>query len=164
MKNLIVYYSLSGNTKFVANAIAKYSQGDILQLKQKKEFKPNSFTKYFKGGKQVLFKIKPELVHWDINLSEYDLIFVGSPVWAGSYVPAFNTFFSKENVHNKKIVLFSTWGGSAGNVFVNLKNSLKENNCLDEIGFREPLKQTAEAQSQIEDQISDFVKNLNLDL
>jgi flavodoxin len=160
MKNLIIYYSLNGNTDFVAKAIAKITGGDILRLKQQKEFNPRGFTKLLKGGIQILFKTKPLLEEWEIKPSDYELIFVGSPVWAGSYVPALNTFFSYEILQEKKIGLFSTWGGSAGNVFQNMKILLKDNELIEEIGFNEPLKQTTEKKHEIESQISDFVEKV----
>lgn len=47
MKNLVVFYSLEGNTKFIASQIAKKVNADILELKTKKEYPNKGFKKYF---------------------------------------------------------------------------------------------------------------------
>ena len=64
MKNLVIYYSLEGNTKLIAENIAKKIDADILELKTKKEYHKTGFKKYFWGGNPphsyivVLSKIK----------------------------------------------------------------------------------------------------------
>jgi flavodoxin len=55
-------------------------------------------------------KEKPVLYSFDKNPNDYDLIFIGTPVWAFSYAPAFNSFFDKIKIINKKIALFSCSG------------------------------------------------------
>ena len=76
MKNLVVFYSLEGNTKFIASQIAKKVNADILELKTKKEYPNKGFKKYFWGGRSVLFNQKPELIEYDKNINEYDNNFV----------------------------------------------------------------------------------------
>ena len=68
MKNLVVFYSLEGNTKFIASQIAKKVNADILELKTKKEYPNKGFKKYFWGGRSVLFNQKPELMEYDKDI------------------------------------------------------------------------------------------------
>ncbi|QEZ67642.1 hypothetical protein D4A35_01370 [Paraclostridium bifermentans] len=107
MKNLVVYYSLEGNTKLIAEFIAKEIDADIIELKPKKEFPSSGFRKYVWGGKSVIFKQKPKLMNKEINISKYDNIFLGTPVWAGTYAAPFNTFLDISNINNKNIALFA---------------------------------------------------------
>lgn len=140
MKKLVVYYSLEGNVKFVAEKIAEAAGADLLQLKPRKDLNPDSFMKYFWGGKQVIFKEKPELLPMEKNPADYDVLYIGTPVWAGSFAPALNTFFSQVNLTGKKIALFCCYGSHAGKTFVNLKKKLEGNSIIGEMGFKEPLK------------------------
>lgn len=140
MKTLVVYYSLDGNTKFIAESIAAAVNADILTLVPKKAVSTSGFGKFFWGGKQVLFKDKPELNSLDKNPEEYDFIFLGSPVWAGTYAPAFNSFFSDIKIQGKNTALFCCYGGSAGKTFENFEKALAGNQVLSSIGFKDPLK------------------------
>ncbi len=56
MKNLVVFYSLEGSTKLIANTIAKKLNADILELIPEKNYCDSGFKKFFLGGKSVLFK------------------------------------------------------------------------------------------------------------
>jgi flavodoxin len=141
MKSLVVYYSLDGNTRFIAQCIAKELNADILELKTKKQPPSKGFLKYLVGGAGVVLKRKPELVNKKININKYDHIFMGTPVWAGGFVPAFNTFASEYEISNKYLGFFACYAGDgAGKVFEKFKDIFPNNHFLGEIGFREPLK------------------------
>jgi len=58
-KMLIVFYSLTGNTRFIAEAIAETINADVLELKPIKELKADSGMKYMWGGAQATMKKKP---------------------------------------------------------------------------------------------------------
>lgn len=144
MKILVVYYSLNGNTKLIADAISDVMNCDILRLNPKKDVPQNGFFKFLWGGKQVIFNQKPELQPFNKDLSGYDLIIMGSPVWAGSYVPAFNTFLSEVTMVNKKIALFCCYAGSEGKIFNAFKSQLGNNEVIGQIGFKDPIKNNTE--------------------
>ncbi len=133
MNKLIIFYSLSGNTKFIAEVIAKAINADILELKTE------NFMKYFWGGKKVMMKEKPKLMPLDKNPVDYDIIFIGTPVWAWDYTPPLHSFFSQVKLNGKKIALFCTNGGQRGKTFENIKKKLKNNEFIGEIDFFEPL-------------------------
>lgn len=147
-KRLVVFYSLEGNTKMVAQAIAKAVEGDLLELKPLKDVASSGFMRYVWGGKQVLFKEKPPLQPLDINPQEYDLIFLGTPVWAGSYAPAIRSFLEQFSISGKRIALFSCYGGQAGKTYDNIKKEIPDNQFVGEIGFKEP--RSNDKQSQLE--------------
>ena len=144
MRNLVVYYSLGGNSKFMAELIKSYTNADILELKLKEEVKSKGFLKYLWGGKQVISNEKPELQSIDKNLNDYDMIFIGTPVWAWSFSRALNTFFSKYKILDKKIALFCSSGGGKGKTFEKMKNMLLGNEIVGEIDFVDPLKNKKE--------------------
>lgn len=148
MKKLIAYYSLDGNTRFIAEAIASAIDADVLVLKPKKEINPKSLLKHFWGGRQVIMKQKPELLPFDKNPQDYDLLFLGTPVWAFDYAPSLRSFFQNVILKDKKIALFCCHGGMKGKTLENMKNALSGNKILGEIDFKEPLKGNREESVQ----------------
>ncbi len=144
MKKLVIYYSLEGNTKFIAQLIAETIGAETLELKPKGEIKRHGLTKYFWGGRQVMTKEEPELSSFDEQLNDYDVLFIGTPVWAGSYAPALNTLFSNTNFRDKKIALFCCHRGGKGKIFEKMKERLTGNEIMGEMGFRDPLKKDKE--------------------
>jgi flavodoxin len=112
MKTLVIYYSLTGKTELVAQEIAKELNADLRKVEDLK--KPSIAWAYFYGGYSAMrgkeWKIKPV----DLNLSGYDRIFVGSPVWAGKPAPAVNTVIASIDFTGKTVIPFVTMGGSGG--------------------------------------------------
>jgi flavodoxin len=140
MKILVVYYSLSGNTALIANTIAKEIGADTLELKPQKEIMKSGFMKYLWGGGQVIMKKKPNLLPFIKKVSNYDLIFIGTPVWAWNFTPPLNSFFSTISITDKKVAVFCTHGGNPGQTLNNMRKELIGNTILGEIDFLEPLK------------------------
>ncbi|KNY30312.1 flavodoxin family protein [Pseudobacteroides cellulosolvens] len=144
-KSLVVYFSQSGNSKFIAETIAQEIKADTLEIKTRKSLPKATFFKLFIGGMQVIFKSKPELLPFDKNPTDYDLIIIGTPVWASSYASPLNTFFSKVQINGKKIALYCCCGGSQGKTFENMKNVLKGNQFLGELELKSPLNSKEES-------------------
>ena len=65
---------------------------------------------------------------------------LGTPVWAGSYAPAFNTFFKDNKLVHKRVALFCCHDGGKGKVIEKLKNKLLNSNIVSEIDFKKPSK------------------------
>lgn len=157
---LVIYYSLEGYTKKVSEIIAKEINADTLELKTQKEIKVENvskLSKYFWGGKQVMTKEKPALLPFDKNPDEYELIFIGTPVWAFTFTPAIRTFFSEIKLKNKKIVLFCTDEGSKGKTLENMEKELIGNKIIGKAEFRRPKKDFSEN----DDKIIYFAKEMN---
>ncbi|NMM62520.1 flavodoxin [Clostridium sp. P21] len=157
MRTLVVYYSLEGNTRFIAETIARSINGDILELKPEKDVPSKGFLKFILGGKQAVFKERPKLKNLEKNIEDYDVIFLGSPVWAGTFAPAFNTLFSKMKIENKKVALFGCYGGQSGKIFENFKKYLTKSTVVGEIGFKDPLKNDKELN---ENRVEKWTKNI----
>ena len=137
---LVIYYSLDGNTRLIAEAIAKEVGTDILELKPDKEPPSHGFMKYFWGGRQVFMKQVPSLLPFAYHPSDYDFLFIGTPVWAFSYTPARAAFFARFPVTGKKIALFCCSGGGPGKTLAKMRQRLWGNEILGETHFVEPLR------------------------
>ena len=140
MKSLIVYYSYEGNCEAISSAIKEVTNADVLCLKPKKEKKTKSLYRFIWGGMQVYMTKKPELEAYNINLDEYDTIFIGSPVWFGSYAPPINTFLLENEIKNKNIGIFICSGNNKRNTFSNFEKALEGNKIIGEVEFVYPIK------------------------
>jgi len=128
-KTLVLYYSYEGHTKKVAEVIAKEISADIEGVKPIKEMKTKGFGKFLWGGSQVVMKKKPELKPLNVNPDDYDIVFVGTPVWAFTYAPPVKTILETGILKNKKVAFFYTHEGGAGKTEENAKNVIEKNNA-----------------------------------
>ena len=115
MKTIIIYYSYTGNTRKVAldlkNYLAKQGSVEFIELKALDESKS-----FFGQVKRALFRKEAEIADTEFDLSKFDLICLGTPVWAFGPAPAMNTFLKKcFGVENKTVVIFTTYGSGTGN-------------------------------------------------
>ena len=140
MKNLIVYYSYEGNCEEISKAILEVIDADVLKVVPKKEKKTKSLFRFVWGGIQVYMRKKPELEEYNIDLSKYDNIFIGSPCWFGTFAPPINTFLSENKIENKNIFLFVCNGGNLRNTWKNYEEMLKGNRIVSKIDFVYPIK------------------------
>ena len=114
MSTLIVYYSMGGNTEYAAKKVAERIGADTLRLIPKDEYKDKGFAKFFYGGKSAIMKEVPALETYDIDLTGYDRIIFGFPVWAGHFTPPLRTFIeeNKDALKNKRISAFACQSGA----------------------------------------------------
>ena len=115
MKSLVVYYSFSGNTKKVAAALEEYlkqkGEVDLVELKATDESR-----NFFAQANRAFSKKRALLEPVNFDLSKYDLICFGTPIWAFSPTPAMNTYLDKcSSLADKDVILFSTYGSGTGN-------------------------------------------------
>ncbi len=112
MKTLVVYYSYTQKTAWVAKAIAAELKADIRPIEDLK--RPSMFRAFVAGGFAAMKGKTWDLKPMDLNLKDYDMIYVGSPVWANAPAPPLNTFLENTEFSGKKVAVFVTMGGSDG--------------------------------------------------
>lgn len=113
MKTVIVYYSLNGNTKYVAEQIAARLGADIVEIRPEKAFPDKGFKKFLWGGKSAVMGERPELVPYDLNTADYDRFILGTPVWASSFAPPMRTFVEENRaaLQIKRLAVFTCFSG-----------------------------------------------------
>lgn len=124
-KVLIAYYSYSGNTKRVAEKIQQLTNGDIFEIVPKKAY-PNNYNDVVNLAKDEKQKdIKPELTD-NGDIKDYDIIFLGTPVWWYTMASPVKTFLNKNDFTGKTIVPFCTHGGGgASSTYIDMQNLAK---------------------------------------
>lgn len=108
MKKLVLYCSIDGNTDAVAHAIADKIDADTARLVRVKKVKGFGFFNNLKLRMEVIGKKKPDIFPFKWDPRDYDLIFIGTPVWYDSYNPVYNTLFNVIKIYDRKVALFST--------------------------------------------------------
>ena len=98
MKIAIVFYSMSGNTEYVANEISKRIDVDLIKIEPEKTYHDSGMKKFFWGGKSAIMGETPNLKSYNFNSNKYDLIIFGTPVWASNFTPPIRTFIKENKV------------------------------------------------------------------
>ena len=127
-KKLVAYFSASGITRKVAEMIAEAADCDIYEITPKVAYTKADLNWMDKKSRSSVEmndkKIRPELADNTIDISGYDEIILGFPIWWYVAPTIINTFLEAYDFAGKKIVLFATSGGSGfGNTVKELQPS-----------------------------------------
>jgi flavodoxin len=159
MKSLVVFFSLEGHTKYVAKLLAEELKADLVELETVKEYPKKGFAKYFWCGKASVFREKPELKTELPDFSKYNLIVIGTPVWAGNCTPPINTLLSKVKFSGKKLgILVTNGGGSIDKCVKQITKALPGNDVLQPLHFVNPDESRRE---EILQKIRSWIKGIN---
>lgn len=131
MNKLIVYFSYTNNTRTIANKIKDKFNCDILEIKTKIPYSDDYQTVVDDEQNSEASNHLPEIEDINIDLSKYDEIILGSPVWWYRPVPAIRTFLTNNDLSSKIIKPFATNAGWLGRTFKEIK-SLCPNSNVEE--------------------------------
>ena len=121
-KKLLVFYTYTGHTKYIAKMIKQKINCDILEIKPKKPYSENYEIVVDEYQNNESVKETPEIEKIDVNLDKYDEIIVGSPVWWYTITPPIRTFLKENNLSGKTIIPFATNAGWLGRTFKEIKS------------------------------------------
>ena len=115
-KTLVAYFSATGTTKKVAQNLAKAVNADIYEIKPAVAYtdadlnwrNSNSRSSVEMNNKSS----RPEMVADNFSVKDYDVIYLGFPIWWGTAPHIVETFLEKQDFANKTIFLFATSGSS----------------------------------------------------
>ena len=125
-KVLVVYFSATGTTRQVAKQIAKTADADICEIAPAKPYSSADLDWTNKQSRSSVEmnnpKARPEIKAVQVDVSEYDYIFLGYPIWWDLAPRVVNTFIETTNLAGKTVIPFATSGGSSiGNSVAVLK-------------------------------------------
>jgi flavodoxin len=109
MKALVVYYSMTDKTELVAQVIAEALNATLVQIEERRPV-PVPFV-YLSGGFAAFTNRGSKIRPLDVDLNQYERIFIGSPIWASRPVPAINSFIYQTNFEGRSIIPFFTMAG-----------------------------------------------------
>lgn len=127
-KRLVAYFSASGITKNVAEAVAEVAQADLFEIKPAVPYTKEDLNWEDNKSRSSIEmsdpSSRPQVAEQIENMSEYDTIFVGFPIWWYMAPTIINTFFESYDFTDKTIIVFATSGGSGfGKTVEKLKDS-----------------------------------------
>ena len=116
MKRLVTYFSATGITAKVASSLADAIDADIFEIRPSVLYSAADLDWKDKNSRSTLEMndpaSRPQISHIRNNLQDYDVIFVGFPIWWYVAPRIINTFLESYNFTGKTIVPFATSGGS----------------------------------------------------
>ena len=124
-KPLVVYWSWSEthNTKVVAEMLKEKTGADLAVIEMVTPY-PSDFGGAAQAGQRDLAQAKaPAIKDIGIDISKYDPIYVGTPIWFSSWAPLVRTFLQNYDFTNKTVALFCTHGQGNPATFTYLRDA-----------------------------------------
>ena len=109
-KVLVLYYSQTSNTKTVAQELANKLGADMEEIVAKNPYNGDFQATIARCQQEREQGVTPEIEPIKADLAQYDVIFLGYPVWFGTYAPPMAAFLNQVDLSGKKIVPFCTFG------------------------------------------------------
>ncbi|MCO6558688.1 MAG: flavodoxin [Bifidobacterium sp.] len=113
-KVLVTYFSVTGNTRAVAQKLAKVANADLKEIKPAKPY-VGSELDYEDEKSRVNVEhntdARPQMAA-PVDVGDYDVVFVGYPLWFGVAAQIVRTFLESQDFAGKTIVTFATSGSS----------------------------------------------------
>lgn len=121
MKYLTLYYSKSGHTREVARIIQEAVGGDVAPIRTKRSYSGSYPIAVIQGGLEKLRNARPPLMQLPVEPKDYDVIFLGGPVWWFTIAPALKSFLAEYDLSGKRVYPFLTSGGQPKDSFRDLE-------------------------------------------
>ena len=116
MKKLVAYFSASGVTEKAAKQLAAIAGADLHEIAPAQVYTKEDLDWTNKQSRSTLEMTdpasRPELAEKKTDLSAYDVVYIGFPIWWGVAPHAVNTFIESNDLSGKKLVIFATSGGN----------------------------------------------------
>lgn len=155
-KILIAYYSWSGNTEDVALGIQSVVGGELFEVLPEVDYPTKYGETVDRAKREINDGFKPKLAR-DIDVSNYDVIFVGTPNWWSAIAPPIATFLSEHNFTGKTVVPFSTHGG--GGIARTASDMYK---LCSGANVLEGFTTYSDGGNKLHDELKDWIKSLSL--
>ena len=149
MKSLVVYYTRTGNAKFVAETIAAELGSDIEEIVDLK--KRAGKLGWMMAGKDASQEKQTQIGPTIRVPQDYDLIVLGTPVWAWKPTPAIRTYIAKNDLSGKKVALFFTMDSNLKQAVEKTKALIPNATFVGDIAIPKALDKKDETEKQIAD-------------
>lgn len=162
MRILIAYYSRTGITKKACSKLADIliemnHQAHLLEIQD--ETNRKGITGWIKGGRDAWKKRSTDIQYEPSNIEDYDLVVVGTPVWAFTMTPAIRTFLIEDRIHIPKAAFLCTMGGSGDKkTFIHMEEAF-ESTPVATISLIDK-KVKKDDQTDFLDKIQNFANNI----
>ncbi|MCH5225961.1 MAG: hypothetical protein J1D77_08155 [Muribaculaceae bacterium] len=136
-KALVLYYSQGGTTKVVAEELEKRLGADIDSVVPVEPYDPDYDSTIQRWQQELKDSIKVAIKPINVNINDYDTIFIGSPIWGGVFSSPMQSFLIDNDLEGKTLVTFATFGsGGIESATKNLKELQPNANIIEGYGIR----------------------------
>jgi len=115
-KVLVAYFSATGTTAAAAKTVAEATEGDLFEIQPVKAYSDADLNWNDKRSRSTVEmkdkKARPEVASKVEDMNQYDIIFLGYPIWWYTAPRIINTFLEQYDLSGKRVILFATSGGS----------------------------------------------------
>ncbi|MBZ9571708.1 flavodoxin [Methanobrevibacter sp. TMH8] len=153
MKILVTYYSRTQTTARVAKEIQKKLNCDIEEIIDIN--KRSGVIGYLKGGYDAMKSKPAKIKPIEKNPSEYDLVIVGTPVWASTMAPAILEYLKENKEKFNDVSFFCTCGGSGYDKTLAKMEEVADKNPLNNLYLTKN-----DIESSFDSKIEGFIKNI----
>lgn len=145
LKVLVVYFSLTGNTKPVAEKIQQLTGADLFLIETVRTYPLERPAKAEEPKKELESGVWPELKAPPPDMSSYDLILVGGPVWWYTVSTPVRSFLQQADFAGKKVAPFVTHDGDMGDYFQYFRQNARNAVVLDGLDFYKSFEETPDS-------------------
>lgn len=129
MKNLIIYFSWSGNTEKIVKETNEHFGYDVVKIERKEPYSDDYDTcAYVEAKGEWENHVHPEIVGLNINANDYDRILLFFPIWWYTFPMPIATLIEKLKGYKGEIIMFEN---SYTNDAKYVENSMKDFNSID---------------------------------
>nr|WP_319472335.1 flavodoxin [uncultured Sphaerochaeta sp.] len=148
----VVFYSLEGHTKYLAERLAERLDADLFPIHPKKPYPAKGFCKFYRAGRDASLKWNIALQPPIPELKNYDAVVLCSPIWAETTSAPMYSFLKQSDLASKELFFIATCsGGPAKRCFQRMRKTAKGAVVLGEERFVHPSEETVERdEAQIE--------------
>lgn len=156
--SLVVYFSWSGNTKQVANAIANQTGADVFEIVPNEAYIEDYDALLDVAAQEKESGARPAIAGSIEDIAQYDVIYVGYPNWWGDMPMIMYTFFDSYDLSGKTVAPFCTSGGSGlSNTVSSIKELEPDANVLDGLHIG------SSSASNPSDAVSDWLSSMEME-
>lgn len=146
---VVVNGEVLGNTQYVAQLIGEQTGGDVFRLEPVDAYPTNHDELLQRAADEMSRDFRPEIKDTIENFDEYDVIYVGYPIWNSDLPPIINSFLEQYNFDGKTVVPFCTHGGSGlAGTPATIANKLPNSNVIQN-GFTLSRRNMESAPSEV---------------
>ena len=126
-----------GTTEYLARLIQKSTGGDLYLIKTKTPYPADYNEVRTLNHKEMAENIVPDLLYTDLDINQYDTVFIGYPVWATGVPQAVISFLKEYDLSGKTVIPFCTHGGyGAGDSYNTIKEASHASNSPDGLAVK----------------------------
>lgn len=135
-KILVVYFSHTGNTKALGQQIRENVGGDVFEIEPVTPYPSETAEIRGRANTEKESSQFPPIKGKVQNINAYDIIFIGTPTWMGSYAVPISSFVAEHNLAGKTVVPFVTYNSNAGNSLEDMTKLFSSSKTLEGLSVK----------------------------